>query len=127
MAFVSFERHLWKQGRCVYYFEFVWFNQFEVCLTVLVFGEVEDQVPLVALCLGHAVIVDEGTDELGCICVRFQKRILEVVGREREIRRRLDDGVIGRVQEDRRIREVPAPELRAANGDFAVVTVSEKD
>ena len=44
-------------------------QKFEVGLTVFVFGEIEDQVPLVALCLGHAVVVNEGADELGCVCV----------------------------------------------------------
>lgn len=56
----------------------------------------------------------------------FQEGVLQVVRSETKVIWWLNNGVIGSVQVDYRVVEVPTSKLRAGHSDLAVVTVAEE-
>ena len=96
-------------------------------MAVIIFGEVEDPLPLVDFRLEDAVVVDECAQQVGCLGVLLQQRVLEVEGCEGEAGRTLHDWVVGSVNIDFGVDEVSAAELRTTNCDFAIGAVSEEN
>ena len=79
-------------------------------------SEVKDQVPFVAVRV-----------ELSISEVRLQLRVSQVVRGEGEVVGALDDRIVGSIEVDGRVVEIPTSELRASDVDNAVLAVSEED
>lgn len=107
--------------------EIGWLHEIKIQSAVFIRREIKDKVPLVELSPGHALVVDELANEIGCDCVFLKLRIHQIEWPKRYSVRALNNRIVRRIQVDLRSVKVAAPKLRTADRDLAVITVSNED
>ena len=96
--------------------------------TVVVWGdcEVEYLGPLIYFLLCNTVVVDKVAEEVRLERVRVHHAVFEIIWSKLESGRAFNDWVVWRVQIELCVKQLPTPELRTSNCEFAVFRIADE-